>query len=50
MIRYVRFLWRNIHNREELNEDLDEELRAYFAKASSRTFGRSAEPDVYNHP
>jgi predicted permease len=30
MIRYVRFLWRNIHNREELNEDLDEELRAYF--------------------
>ena len=30
MIRYFRVLWRNIHHREELNEDLDAELGAYF--------------------
>ena len=30
MIRYARALWRNVRHREELNEDLDEELRAYF--------------------
>ena len=29
MIRYFRVLWRNIHHREELNEDLDGELQAY---------------------
>ena len=30
MIRYFRVLWRNFHHREELNEDLNEELGAYF--------------------
>ncbi len=30
MIRYLRVLWRNFHHREELNEDLNEELGAYF--------------------
>ena len=30
MIRYLRALWRNFHHRDELNEDLNEELGAYF--------------------
>ncbi|MGC1295762.1 MAG: ABC transporter permease [Alloacidobacterium sp.] len=30
MIRYLRVLWRNFHHREELNEDFNEELGAYF--------------------
>ena len=29
MIRYCRALWRNMRNREKLDEDLDQELRAY---------------------
>ena len=47
MIRNLRVLWRNLRHREELNTDLDEELRAYFDaivadKIRSGTVGENA--------
>lgn len=42
MIRYFRVLWRNIRHREELNEDLDAELGAYFDAIVADKIGSGA--------